>query len=754
MISSFVVVALQLAPQVPSAEVRTFLERHCHSCHDRDVAKGDLDLTAPPKDAVAALARWSHVRDRVVAGEMPPEGEERPTVDEGRSFVAWIDRTLREQVPQLPADPGRVTVRRLSRAQWQNTVRDLLGVSFDASVFPADDLGYGFDTVGEALTFSTLHLEKFLAAAGEVASAAIDDTDPEHPAVRRFDAEAMTQSGGPDGRRGDRFVFLTTSAIEQRIELPRAGTYRVRVLAGADQAGDEAAKMAVRCGDGAARTFDVPTPRLQPLQFEARLEGGSQRLSIAFLNDYYRPDDPDPRRRDRNLYVDWVEVTGPCDVLPVPSQARWLAAAMATRGDDGAVLQAVVDAALPRLWRRPVSSLEVHRLVELGVAARAAGDSLPTALRLVLQAALASPNFLFRIEACGLEGAPGASVPVGGHVLAQRLAYLLWGSAPDDRLRRLADLGRFTDRSQLFAEVDLMLADPRAESLATDFAAQWLELRSLAERSPDPVKFAAFDDALRRSMRRETELLFWAVLREGRDVRALLDCDFTFVDARLARFYGLPEPAAEAGFVRLVLPPEQRERGGVLGHASMHVVTSNPTRTSPVKRGKWILQNLLGQAPPPPPPGNDSFANEAAIDSSKSFREQLAQHRSKKSCAVCHVRMDTLGFALEHYDAIGRYHERDTAGPIDASGELPDGRVLDGLPGLKAVLRDDPAFVRTVARKLFVYALGREPRPSDRLRLDLAVDDLLRHGAVTLRDLLRTIVADVAFTHCVVEERR
>ncbi len=763
MIPSLAVAVLHLAPQEPPAQVAAFLERHCVECHDGDVAKGGLNLLAAPADIVSSLARWSHVRERVVAGEMPPADKDRPEVDERRSLVAWIDRTLRAEVPRLPVDPGRVTVRRLTRAQWQNTVRDLLGVTFDASAFPADDLGYGFDTVGEALTFSTLHLEKYLAAAGDVARAVIDDTDPRNPVVRRFDAEMMTQLDGADGRRGDRFVFLSNSTIEQRLDLPRAGTYRVRVSAGGDQAGRELVKMAVRIGDGPARTFEVRSRRLSPFDFNVHLDGGQQRLSIAFLNDYYRPDDPDPAQRDRNLIVDLAEVIGPLHRSPVPPQAAWLAAALASSVDAPTLLRNVTTSALPRLWRRPVSAQEIERLVALGTAAVADGDSPLLAARLVLQAMLVSPNFLFRIEA-GAVGEGGVAPvgvvepvsvaePVSGHVLTQRLAYLLWGSAPDDRLRQFADGGRFTDRSQLLNEVDRMLRDPRAESLATDFASQWLELRSLAERAPDPRQFGDFDDVLRRAMRRETELLFWAVLREDRDVRDLLDCDFTFVDRRLANFYGLPAPAADAGFTRITLPPEQRERGGVLGHASMHVLTSNPTRTSPVKRGKWILQNLLGQAPPPPPPGNDSFANEAAIDSSKTFREQLAMHREKKSCAVCHVRMDTLGFALERYDAIGRFHERDGGGVIDASGELPDGRVIDGLTGLKAVLRDDPAFVRTLCRKLFVYALGREPRPGDRLRLDLAVDELLQRDTVTLRDLVKVIVTDVAFTHRSVERR-
>ena len=303
------------------------------------------------------------------------------------------------------------------------------------------------------------------------------------------------------------------------------------------------------------------------------------------------------------------------------------------------------------------------------------------------------------------------------------------------------------DRAVLEEQVDRLLRDQRADSLATEFAVQWFELRALGDRTPDPDRFAGFDDELRRAFARESELLFLAVFREGRDVRDLLDCDFTHVNGRLAAFYGLPHDAGPGVFVRASRVAKRRLRGGLLGHGSMHVITSNPTRTSPVKRGKWLLENLLGQSPPPPPPGNDSFADEEAIDDSATLRQQMAQHRGRSKCAVCHVRMDALGLAMERFDGIGRYRERDSAGVIDASSDLPDGRKLDGLASLKAVLVADPSFVRTMTHKLFVYAVGREMRPVDRLRIDLIVRQLLRRKEVTVRDLILAVVRDAAFTH-------
>ncbi|MBL9078188.1 MAG: DUF1592 domain-containing protein [Planctomycetes bacterium] len=733
-----------------------FVQAHCIECHGDDATKGKLDLTRAEPDAAQQLWRWRRLRDRVVAGDMPPADAEPVPAAARRAFAAWVDALLQREVPRLPADPGRVTVRRLSRSQWERTVRDLFGVEVAATALPADDLAYGFDTIGDALTFSTLHLEAHLTLARDVAALVFDGVDPERPPVRRFEAEAMTVVDGRGADQGGDVANLyTRAALEQTVVLPRDGVYRLVVMAGADQAGDEPAQMVLSLDGRELAVFEVPERRLREFTLRTPLPGGERRLTLAFPNDFYQPENPDPQRRDRNLRIDSLELVGPCDAVPVPPARAWLAQAAAVRGDDAAVLRSVVRALLPRVWRRPATDDERQRLERLGKAVRKDGGTATEALRAVLTAALASPHFLFRGETGGIEGTPGAVVPLGGAALAQRLSFLLWGSTPDEALAASAAKGTLATAAGLAAEVDRLLADPRAEALATDFAAAWLELRNLADRTPDPARFPGFDDDLRRSLRRETELLFLAVLREGRDVRDLLDCDFTHLDARLAVFYGLERPAAADGdFVRVVLPPAQRERGGVLGHGSVLAVTSNPTRTSPVKRGKWVLENLLGQAPPPPPPGNDSLAGESAIDSTKTFREQLAQHRARSQCAVCHVRMDAIGFALERYDAIGRFRATDAGGTIDCSGELPDGRRLDGLGDLKRVLREDPAFVRTLATKLFVYAVGRDARPVDRLRLDAKVDGLAARGTVTLRDLVWLVVSDAAFTHRVVEAAR
>ncbi|MCK5942326.1 MAG: DUF1592 domain-containing protein, partial [Planctomycetes bacterium] len=527
---------------------------------------------------------------------------------------------LAREVPTLPVDPGRVTVRRLSRNQWRYAVRDLLGVDVDVSAFPADDLGYGFDTIGDALTFSTLHLENYLAAARQIAAEVFHGEDPEHPERRVFRGGAMHLVDDRGAAMRERAHMYTNATVEQVVELPRDGVYRLRIAASASQAGDEPARMRPAIDGRALDVIDVGNRELREFVVEQPLRAGRRKIAVSFINDFYDPKNPDPARRDRNLDVDSLVVEGPVDPRAEPVEVRWLREA-AVGESDAARLRGLVEVMLPRLWRRAVAPAERQRLLTAGHARLAAGEPLLDAQRFVLTAALVSPHFLFRVER---DDAGTAGARLDGAELASRLAFFLWASAPDPALLAATDAG-LEDPEALTAQVDRMLADPRAERLATEFAGQWLELRSLATTTPDPDRFAGFDGALRRAFARQTELLFLTALREQRDVRELLDCDFTHVDARLARFYGLQHEGDPDAFVRVPLRGELRRRGGLLGHGSTLAVSSNPTRTSPVKRGKWILDNLLGQAPPPPPPGNDSFENEAAIDDSATLREQMAQ---------------------------------------------------------------------------------------------------------------------------------
>lgn len=722
-----------------------FLARWCATCHAGEKPEAGLDLGAlaldPPR--LEVLTRLLEVRQRVVAAEMPPAGGERPTADEVRGFVAALDGVLTAGDAALPPDPGRVLVRRLSRFEYGRTVKHLLALDYEAgAAFPADDLAYGFDNVGDVLSVSPLLLEKYADAAAEIARRAVWLEDPDHPPVRRFEAEGMTSSLGAESQRGDGAGLFSNGSVTVRVDLPRDGEYLLRARAFGQQAGPDPCRMAFLVDQKPLATVDVPETRAAPAvkEHRLRLTAGAHEVGVAFTNDHYRPSDPDPTQRDRNLVVDWVEVVGPVDRLEVPASHRRLFAKDPGKGPPKARATPILRDLVPRAWRRPVTAEEVSRLAALVQGAVDRGQRFEEGVGLALQAVLVSPHFLFRLEPGAATGAGGSPRDLDGYAIATRLSYFLWSSLPDEPLLAEAARGRLSDPEVLAAQAKRMLADAKAWALAENFAVQWLELRNLATASPDPERFPGFD-ALRVPMRREAEYLFGEVLRERRDVRDLLAPDFTYLNAPLAAHYGIPGVEGEV-FRKVALTAGGR--GGVLTLAGVLTVTSNPTRTSPVKRGKWVLENVLDAPPRPPLPGVDSLDETAVVRSAASLRERLETHRAKPECAVCHARMDALGFALERYDPIGRRREQDEGGPVDARGLLPDGRALDGPEALRAALRDDAAFLRCLAKKLFTFALGRTPTPRDALALFARVA-ALEGSRVTLEDLVVAIVRMEAF---------
>ncbi|MDJ0974058.1 MAG: DUF1592 domain-containing protein [Planctomycetota bacterium] len=735
------------AGPAPLGDVQTFLADNCVSCHSGEAPDAGFDLARLDLTAqdVETLTHLRHMADRVRAGEMPPPEMPAPERATAVRMADGMDAHVLRTLEQIELDPGRVTVRRLSRVEYRNTIRDLLGVAFEpSSSFPNDDLAYGFDNIGDVLSVSPLLLEKYAAAAQRIAEQAILLEDPDNPPVRRLEAESMDSSRGDDrGRGANTWNLFSSGDITARVTLPRDGEYRLRARVMADQAGPEQAKVTFLAGGRGVHIAETTKGDREPevLEHTLRLPKGQLRVGVGFPNDYYEPNDPDPSQRDRNLIVDWVELVGPIDRLEPPMGHTWLMGADPGKGKPFRRAMAVSSELLRRAWRRKPKTDEVRRIAGLIVAQVEAGEPFARGVQMALRAALVSPHFLYRLEPGATSGKKGTARPVDDEDLAVRLSYFLWSSMPDDALFERARKRKLRKPDALKAEVERMLADPKASSLSTNFAVQWLELRNLEYAEPDPKRFPGFSPALAEAMRREAELFFETILKEERDATELLRADFTFLNGPLARHYGVSGVDGDA-FQRVTLTDARR--GGILTQAGVLTVTSNPTRTSPVKRGKWVLENILDAAPPPPPPGADSLDEEVVTKSPASLREKLEIHRADPVCASCHTRMDALGLALEAFDPVGAWRQGEGAASIDTSATLPDGRQVDGPTALKQVLAEDRAFLRCLTKKLFTFAIGRDPGPADELAIFRLVEGL-PEGKATIKAIVTQIVLLDAF---------
>jgi hypothetical protein len=728
-------------------QVAPLLQHSCLECHAGEEPEADLDLSgfADGSRKLDEAGVWRRVRDQLRANKMPPKKKPRPAKAEVDGALAWIDAKLAELRAAHAIDPGTVTLRRLNRVEYQNTIRDLVGVDFDAQgLFPTDDVGYGFDNIGDVLSISDVLLEKYVSAAERIAREAIVVADPRHPPERVLTDSELDERGGVESRNGG-WSLYSNGSIDATLEIERAGDYVFRARAWAQQAGPDPARIEFELDHKRVALLDVFAKQDVPELYEARvaLAPGKHRLSAGFGNDFYDPKNPDKSQRDRNLFIEQISFAGPIGAsVPSEFQQRFVAA------HEGRSARELVEELATRAWRRPPAKEEVDRLLAL-----APKDSKrDQTLRAALEALLASPRFLFRTEADPPDAKAGSVRDLDDFELATRLSYFLWSSMPDDELFTLAASKKLRDDATLHAQVVRMLRDARASALTANFAGQWLQLRNLERASPDATRFPNFDDDLRAAMHAETAMLFEAVLRENRPLRELIDPDFTFVNERLARHYGI---AGVTGPMMQRVPLDanlRRVRGGLIEQASMLVVTSNPTRTSPVKRGKWILENVLGTPPPPPLPGVDNLDESAKAAHAASLRERMAQHRSDPKCAVCHEHMDAFGFALEQFDPIGAWRDKADGFAIDPSGELGDGTPFDGAGELERLLADDPRVLRCLAKKLAVYAVGRGMREAD----EVAFDEMLEARTAantTLADLIDAVVHMDAFRRRVVAKQ-
>jgi len=717
------------------------LEAHCIDCHDGPRGKGGLDLAPVLGTGRIDESPLRALRKRLAKRDMPPADEEsRPTRDEYASAVAAIDAVVAPTTREVP------NARRLNRAQHAGAVRDVLLVDLaliedgSSELLPRDEIGEGFDTTGDTLALPPLLVEKYFDVAERIAARAVPRETPRTQVVA---ADRLERRGS--GHVGDGLAWLATNGtLRASFEIARAGRHRIMLDVAAQQAGDGLARMALVVDERTVLERDVEADRAKPerIVWEGEIEAGTRSIGVRFLNDFWDPNAADPKRRDRNLAVGAIAVEGPLDP-PEPTAFERRVASIAGDGADILRLRRVASALGEELFRRALTKSEADALA--ATAREAAGGRGATwrgQLRALVTALLVDPRFLLRVE---IPANPGGRRALTGDEIASRLAFFLWSSVPDAALRAAARDGALSTADGAAREARRMLADPRARTLATRFAVQWLGIDGLETRAVDPALFPGVDVALLRSMRRETERLFERVVAGELPVRALLTARETELDARLARHYGVArggqDVAGDDGFTKAALATGRPS--GVLGHASILLATSNPTRTSPVKRGKWLLDAVLDEAPPPPPPGVPQIPENREERKGLSMRELMAAHRANPDCASCHVQMDALGLAFERADVDGRMRENSDGLKIDDRTELPGGVVLDGFAGVERFLAGHEGFERSLARRMLVYALGRGTADADDALVDRLAADLRARGE--LAALIDGIVRSDAF---------
>ncbi|MBI3882100.1 MAG: DUF1592 domain-containing protein [Verrucomicrobia bacterium] len=699
-------------------DIKPLLAQYCYDCHGEKKQKADLALHTyrDEKSIEKDRKTWTTVLNNVRGRVMPPEDKPQPTQAQRDLLSEWIEVTVFKSDCNHP-DPGRVTLRRLNREEYNNTVRDLLGVNFEpAADFPADDSGYGFDNIGDVLSLPPVLLEKYVAAAEKIMDAVIfTDLTPRRKTTR-IESAKMEAKGGYAG--GGLRVLSGKGELGTPFTAAKAGEYIFQIMSSTRQVGPEAARMNISLDGRLIKTAPVTGSSDAGAIVEARtiLQPGQHRLLLTLANPFTAPPDSKGRKRDRGFAVDYVDVLAPGDPPELTEMQKKIFAPEAGVADKEQRALAIIKTFGARAFRRPVADEEMSRYLKFVTMAEKEKETFEKGIKLACEAMLVSPNFLFRGEIQPEPNNPKSVHAVNDYALAARLSYFLWSSMPDDELFREA--GAKTLRKNLDAQVRRMLKDPKALALVENFAGQWLQIRNLAIAQPDPGTFPAFDEKLRAAMVKETETYFEHIMREDRNLLEFLDSNYTFVNERLAKHYGIPGVTGEA-FTRVVLT--NAARGGVLTHGSVLLLTSNPTRTSPVKRGKWVLENLLGTPPPPPPPEvPDLDKPDGGKQLTGSLRQRMEQHREDPNCATCHARMDPIGFGLENFDGIGAWRGKDGEFKIEPSGKLVSGENFSGPADLRAILllKKSENFSRCISEKMLTYALGRGLEFYDKCAVD------------------------------------
>jgi cytochrome c551/c552 len=698
------------AQRANSLAQRALIEENCVACHNQKSNTAGVSLEGLNYNNVGEnAALWERVLRKVRTGQMPPPAAPRLEAADVTAFVNWLEGSL-DRAARLNPNPGRPAVHRLNRTEYSNAIRDLLVVDINpGAALPVDDSGHGFDNIGEVLTISPTLLEKYISMARKVSRLAVGDPGIK-PSEERFQPRRM----GRSERVSDDLPFYSRGGLSVQYYFPLDGEYVIRIKTPAN----------VNIG-APAQFYEM---RL-PVKAGLRMIGVTSPREDAKLD----PAPPGPQRGGPmapaqkiplDLWLDGARIkrfeisdTTPIEVVTVsgpfnangrgetPSRARIFVCSPAQGSEEAACAKRILATLARRAFRRPVTDVDLNPLLAFYDRGRRERD-FDYGVQSAIEAMLVSPDFLFRVERDPKTAAPGAVYRLNDFELASRLSFFLWSSIPDDELLDLAEKGKLKSPAVLQQQTRRMLDDPRSQAFVSNFGGQWLHLRNLDTITPDPDLFPGFDDGLKQSFRRETELFFESVLRENRSVFDLLDANYTFLNQRLAEHYGV-RGVYGSQFRRVAL--SDPNRSGLLGQGSILTVTSYPNRTSVVQRGKWVLENLLGAPPPPPPPDVPDLKPHGKDGRLLTMREQMDMHRANPICASCHARMDPIGFALENYDAVGRWRTKDAGAVIDASGKLPDGTKFNGPAELKKILlsghRDE--FATTVTEKLLTYALGR-----------------------------------------------
>ena len=731
--------------------VRAVLDRYCVTCHNERLLTAGLALdTMDPARVGDHAAAWEQVVRKLRTGAMPPAGRPRPEPAAYAAVASTLETAL-DRVAAADPEPGRTTVHRLNRREYANAVRDLLTLEIDAAaLLPADNADLGFDNMADILSVSPALLDRYIFAARRISRLAVGDPGIE-PTTETYVLPSMRFQ---DRRMSEDLPFGSRGGIAIRHNFPLDGEYDVRIrlrrqLYDYVRGLQNRQQLEVRLDGVRVAAFTIggapgtPPPRTfagavlgdraweeyalhadDHLQVRIPARAGPRVLGVSFVQGRSERDGVlQPRATGKVLAiaerwsstseapeaaVDQVSIAGPFDATgpgETPSREHIFTCRPGAAVDEESCAREILSTLARRAWRRPVTGRDLDVL--MGFYEAGDGDGgFETGIQRSLESILVDPEFLFRVERAPAGTAPGTVHAVSDLELASRLSFFLWSSIPDDELLDVAARGELRDPDVLDAQVRRMLADPRAHALVDGFALQWLALGTLPSVVPTPELYPEWDDNLRESFRRETELFVADQIQGNRSVLDLVGADHTFVDERLAQHYGIPNVYGSR-FRRVTF--DDGVRGGLLGQGSILTVTSYPTRTSPVLRGHWLLEHLLGAPPPPPPPDVPDLPDRGEGGRPASVRERLEQHRENPVCAACHAPMDPLGFALEHFDAIGKWRATGEGGdPIDASGVFPDGTEFEGLAGLKAMLLDrDEQFVQTVLEKLATYALGR-----------------------------------------------